>query len=205
MGRVAWVVSRGSCGLVGVRCDDDGMIGPVIVVTGLPGSGKTTLARQLSASLGLPLLSLDSVKEALVDHVDCDDRFAIRAAARNVIARIVPDCPRGCLIDIWVNPVRDHGDVRDALLGLDAAWFLEVVCTVPVELAIERYADRPRHQAHLPADQGTIDRIREAAPVIGPLGLGPARAVDTSQEVDLEALVGWLRSVEQGGRAPGVS
>jgi hypothetical protein len=75
------------------------MIGPVIVVTGLPGSGKTTLARQLSASLGLPLLSLDSVKEALVDHVDCDDRIAIRAAARNVIARIVPDCPRGCIMD----------------------------------------------------------------------------------------------------------
>ncbi|MDQ3095655.1 MAG: ATP-binding protein [Actinomycetota bacterium] len=181
------------------------MIEPVIVVTGLPGSGKTTLGRQLSASLGLPLLSLDSVKEAIVDRLDVADRFAVRAAAREVLARIIPDCPHGCLIDIWVNPVRDHGEVRDALRGLGEARFAEIVCTVPAELAIERYADRPRHQAHLPADQGTIDRIREAAPMIGPLGLGPARAVDTSQEVDLESLVAWLRSVEQEGEAPDMS
>jgi glucokinase len=171
------------------------MIGPVIVVTGLPGSGKTTLGRRLSTHLGLPLLTLDSVKEAIVDRLDVADRFAVRAAAREVLARIIPDCPRGCLIDIWVNPVRDHGEVRDALRGLGEARFVEIVCTVSADLAIKRYAGRPRHRAHLPADQGTIDRITEAAPMIGPLGLGPTRAVDTSQEVDLEALVAWLRSV----------
>ncbi|MBA3234283.1 MAG: AAA family ATPase [Propionibacteriales bacterium] len=181
------------------------MIGPVIVVTGLPGSGKTTLARQLSTSLGLPLLSLDSVKEALVDRLDVLDRFAVRAAAREVVARIVPDCPRGCIIDIWVNPERDHGEVRGALLRLGDARFLEVVCTVPPDLAIERYAGRPRHQAHLPPDQGTLDRIREAAPKIGTLGLGPTRHVDTSKEVDLASLVAWLHSAEDGRGATQMS
>ncbi len=181
------------------------MVGPVIVVTGLPGSGKTTLGRRLSAYLGLPMLSLDSVKEALVDHLDVADRFAVRAAAREVITRIVPDCPRGCVIDIWVNPTLDHGEVRDALLNIDSAWFLEVVCIVPADLAIERYAGRPRHQAHLPADQGTIDRIREAASMVGPLGLGPALAVDASRKVDLEPLVAWLRSATHPDGTPDLS
>ncbi len=36
-----------------------------VLVTGVPGSGKTTLARELSVRLRLPLLSMDTIKEQL--------------------------------------------------------------------------------------------------------------------------------------------
>jgi len=39
----------------------------VIVVTGLPGSGKTTLARELAARWRMPLLAKDLIKEPLMD------------------------------------------------------------------------------------------------------------------------------------------
>jgi predicted kinase len=45
-----------------------------VLVTGLPGSGKTSLATPLAAALGLPMLSKDTIKEALWDALGPGDR-----------------------------------------------------------------------------------------------------------------------------------
>jgi predicted kinase len=58
----------------------------IVLVTGLPGSGKSTLARLLARELGVALLSLDSIKEALVDAVG---EFAAALAALDAEVREV--------------------------------------------------------------------------------------------------------------------
>jgi predicted kinase len=40
-----------------------------VLVNGLPGAGKTTLAKPLADELGLPLLSKDRIKETLADEL----------------------------------------------------------------------------------------------------------------------------------------
>ena len=46
----------------------------LIVVSGAPGTGKTTLARRVAGEFGLPLISRDSIKETLFDTLGWSDR-----------------------------------------------------------------------------------------------------------------------------------
>ena len=43
----------------------------LIIVNGLPGTGKTTLARRLAADVRLPVFSRDGMYETLYDALDC--------------------------------------------------------------------------------------------------------------------------------------
>ena len=68
----------------------------VVVVSGLPGSGKTTLARPLARVLGLPLLDKDDVLESLFDSLGCStpqERQRLSRAADVVLLRVAADAP----------------------------------------------------------------------------------------------------------------
>ena len=45
-----------------------------ILVAGMPASGKSTIAVRISASLGIPMLSKDSIKEVLFDDLGFHSR-----------------------------------------------------------------------------------------------------------------------------------
>jgi predicted kinase len=51
----------------------------LVVVTGMPSSGKTTVAEGLAARLSLPLLAKDGIKESLYESLGADD---VAASAR---------------------------------------------------------------------------------------------------------------------------
>lgn len=75
----------------------------VVLVTGPPGEGKTTLARPLAASLGLPLISKEPIKEALANSLgsegDLEWSSHLGAAAFEVMWSLVPDMGGRCVLD----------------------------------------------------------------------------------------------------------
>jgi hypothetical protein len=167
----------------------------IVVVTGAPGAGKSTLSKRLAAAMGLPVFSLDAIKESLHDALgeSAADPARLRFAAEAIIGALVPDSPPGAVLDIWLDPARSDRERLCALLP-PGGRCCEVFCSVPAEVAVRRYATRSRHRMH-GAGPEVLRRIEEgvrrleARDLTVPDGLGAIIRVDATVELDLPTLI----------------
>jgi predicted kinase len=170
----------------------------LVVVTGLPGAGKTSLATALAGRLGVALVSLDEIKEELAVEAEDTPREWLRYDAEAELVRRLEAFAGEAVVDIWIAPRRDTERVRDLL----KPWWdllVEVRCQVPAAIAIERYVARERSWPHLPADADTLARIRDAAEHPEALGAPRTVVVDTTRPVELGDVVTAVRR-ETGAR-----
>lgn len=168
------------------------MPGWVVLVNGLPGSGKSRLSAALGEELPAPVLSKDAVKEALADALPERLLHASGSAAMQACWVLAGAVPGFVVVDSWWFRPRDLEHARAGLRAAGALGAVEVWCEVPVELARERYQARRRHPVH------RDDRPMEAewadwAAGAEPLALTPVLRVDTSVPVDARALAARLR------------
>lgn len=169
----------------------------VVLVNGLPGSGKTSIAWRIARELGIPSWSKDAVKETLYDGVDDELRTAftstgpgasIGRAASGLLWRLLADSPTGGVID---NNLRQT-DLPYVLDGLRRAEVspervLQVWCDVDPAVARDRSLGRrevgQRHPIH-----GSLDAEHAVWASLGegdtsPLPVGEVIRVDTSEPV----------------------
>jgi glucokinase len=171
---------------------------PLVVVTGVPGAGKTSLATALAERLGCALVSLDAIKEELALEAPDTPRDWLRYDAEAELVHRVDAFAGEAVVDIWIAPRRDTERVRDLL----KRWWdhvVEVRCQVPGVVAVERYVARPRSWPHLPPDEDTLVRIRDAAEHPEALGAPRTVVVDTSRPVEIGDVVTAVRR-ETGAR-----
>lgn len=129
----------------------------LVIVSGAPGAGKSTLGRTISARLGLPFLSKDELKEAIGDElgapsdVPASQRLGLAAyrILYAVTARIL-ESGGGAVVESNFRRGQSETDLRPIVELADARL---VHCSADFTRVQARYAERyqrgDRHRVHL--------------------------------------------------------
>lgn len=180
----------------------------LIVVTGSPATGKTTLAESLSEAMHLPLLGKDAFKEEIYDSLDganpSDSHrlgfVAVRLMqfwAKRLLEKDVP-----LILESNFKRSLSVGDLQE-LFAVSRPVLVQ--CLAPVQEVIERYIARSeegnRHPVH--DDANHVDELRKDLER-GEYDLRsldiPAVTVDTSGDdaPDVQALIARIKAILEG-------
>lgn len=167
----------------------------VVVVSGAPGTGKSTIGAALSKALEIPFFSLDEVKEALGDSLGTGDEGwsdRLGDAAAEVVFRLAETQSPAVLEGWWRRERRER--VIERFAGA-----LEVFCRCEGQVAERRMRRRHeawRHPVHRDViNPGILDGHAQLSESVEPLRLGPHLIeVDTTSEVSLEMMIEEVRA-----------
>ena len=161
-----------------------------IVVTGLPASGKTAVAKQLAALLKLPVLDKDDFLEELYE-----EQFPETQEERRELSRISDTLfqQRAMELDAVVLVSHWRPSCGPQNTGTPTDWLqlaftrmIEVQCECSPEVATTRFLNRTRHPGHRDQDRDPADLAAGMAALAS--GYPSLIAVSTEAQVDLPAL-----------------
>lgn len=140
----------------------------VILVNGLPATGKTTLAQRLASDLHLPLFAKDAIKETLFDTLGWSDRAWSRklgTATIGLLFLLLEEQLRAgqpCLVECNFYPDYDTQRFRTLQRTYRFTPF-QILCVADGPTLYERYRRRAlsldRHPGHV--ETHNLDEHRE--------------------------------------------
>lgn len=161
----------------------------ILLVSGAPGSGKSTVAAELQSVLGWPLVNRDELYAGLAHGLDVDRSEAVRHGIRLFWEVTAGHARAGCSViaDATLYRGQSERDVAELLLPVGRVRNLHCRSS----RAFERFVARGH-------DATMNDRVAANAPLVeAPLDLGvPLLEVDTDDGYSpgLATIVDWARA-----------
>lgn len=133
----------------------------IIIITGYPGTGKTTLGKHLAQKFSLPFISKDGIKEILFDDLGWKDRewsMKLGGASYDLmfyVAEALLACDRPFILETYFSKVSEKE--IDILKEKYKVLPLQIICDADAEIIKQRVRERfetgERHPGH-------VDHIR---------------------------------------------
>jgi Shikimate kinase len=168
---------------------------PFVVISGLPGSGKTTLGRRLAPILNLPLIDKDDILNRLFASQGVGNAAWRRTLSREsdvILQQEASSSGGAILVSFWRLPgmPADSGSPTD-WLDAPSHHVVNVHCSCELEVAASRFLQRRRHPGHLDGESSSADVLSSLRQLtqLPSLDIGPRIDVDTSQEPNLPDVV----------------
>ena len=173
-----------------------------VVFSGVPGSGKSTVARQLAPRLSLPVLDKDDFLDELFRERGTGDASWRTTLSREADARFVRtawELPGACLVSWWRNyKISETTGTPVEWLSTLRAPLIEVHCRCRIETAVDRFLARQRHPGHLDSTRTRTSLITQFGvfDAAGPVGCGPVLIVDTEDAVNPDRVLGQIANLK---------
>ncbi len=179
----------------------------LIIVNGLPGTGKTTLARRLSTDLRLPIFSRDGMYETLYDALECQVHGSppmLAPATFTLLYYVI-----GSLLAAGQSAIVEGFFGRPELRGAEFLHLqqtsdfepFQILCKADGEILVERFLARVgtegRHTGHSDLEWLEHNKERLLQGHLTPLALGgQVIEIDTttSDSFDYPALLQRVRA-----------
>ena len=182
----------------------------LLIVSGLPCAGKTSIAERLAAELNLPLMTKDGIKEQLFNSLGWKDREWSRQLSRASVELLLyfteTQLSAGISFIIECNFQPDLAAPRLRAMQVKYAVVLfQIFCRADTETLYRRFEARTgtRHPGHadeqyLAEFHDLLDRTQQKALDLA----GPVMVVDTTdfQKVDFSGLVEAVRDVQRAAQ-----
>jgi shikimate kinase len=167
-----------------------------LVVTGLPASGKTTLASRLRDDLRVPMLDKDAILEKLFDRVsvqDLNSRSRLSREADETLISEAKQLPQAIVVSWWRHPA-STSDTGTPIEWLQHGSAVELYVTCPIELAATRFLARQRHPGHFDSRWSREELVRwlQRQASYGPLGVG--KCIEVGAEVVYSEVLAKVQS-----------
>lgn len=131
----------------------------IVIICGLPGVGKTTLAKELAPLLDAVVLSTDRIRKELIPHPTYskwEKRLVYDVVL--LLAKYLHDVGMNCILDATFNREMSRREVKDKL-ALDSSQLHIVECICPEDVVLARL--RARKCGYSDADVSVYRKMKK--------------------------------------------